>query len=68
MKNTYEPGEIEPRWQASWAEHRVYRTPNPGDADFDPDKAKEYYRRVNERMGEVIAATIERWDAAKIFR
>ena len=42
MSNTYEPGEIEPRWQASWEEQEVYRAANPGDPGFDPDQPKYY--------------------------
>ena len=42
LKNTYDPAEIEPRWQASWEENAVFRTPNPGDPDFDPEKPKYY--------------------------
>ena len=33
---------IEPKWQAIWAERKTFRTPNPGDADFDPAKPKFY--------------------------
>ncbi len=41
-KQNYDPAEIEPRWQAFWAEHSVFRTPNPGDPDFDSSKPKYY--------------------------
>ncbi len=41
-KQTYRPAEIEPKWQAFWDEHDVFRTPNPGDADFDGSKPKFY--------------------------
>ncbi len=33
---------IEERWQSAWDEADVYRTPNPGDADFDPNRPKFY--------------------------
>jgi leucyl-tRNA synthetase len=33
---------IEPKWQAYWAEHASFRTPNPGDPGFDPKKPKIY--------------------------
>jgi leucyl-tRNA synthetase len=33
---------IEPKWQAYWAEHATFRTPNPGDPVFDPKKPKIY--------------------------
>ncbi|MEE2681139.1 MAG: class I tRNA ligase family protein [Planctomycetota bacterium] len=33
---------IEKRWQQWWDEHQTYRTPDPGDADFDPDRPKFY--------------------------
>lgn len=42
MTSSYHPESIEPRWQAAWAEARVYRTPNPGDEDFDPSRPKYY--------------------------
>ena len=42
--------------------------PGQGYPDFDREKAAVYYRRVNERMAELVATTIAKWDAAKIFR
>ena len=39
-----------------------------GYPDFDPDDAAEYFRRVNERMGDLIADHIRRWDLAGIYR
>ncbi|MGE3174647.1 MAG: leucine--tRNA ligase [Planctomycetota bacterium] len=41
-KQTYDPAEIEPRWQRFWAERDVFRAPNPGEPDFDPSKPKYY--------------------------
>ncbi|MFQ5502771.1 MAG: class I tRNA ligase family protein, partial [Phycisphaerae bacterium] len=38
----YQPSEIEPKWQTWWEEHRTFKTPNPGDPDFDPSKPKYY--------------------------
>ena len=38
----YDPAIIEPKWQKFWDENRTFRTPNPGDADFDPEKPKYY--------------------------
>lgn len=35
---------------------------------FDPEQARTYFERVNERMGDVIAETIRRWDLAGLFR
>ena len=32
--------EIEPRWQKSWDERKAFRTPNPGEPDFDATKPK----------------------------
>jgi leucyl-tRNA synthetase len=32
--------EFEARWQKYWAEHDIYKTPNPGDVDFDPSRDK----------------------------
>ena len=32
--------EFEKRWQQYWRENDTYRTPNPGDADFDASKKK----------------------------
>ena len=34
---TYEPGEIEPRWQRKWEEDGLHR------ADIDPDRPKSYF-------------------------
>jgi leucyl-tRNA synthetase len=42
QKQTYDPAAIEPRWQQFWQERKVFRTPNPGDRDFDPKKPKFY--------------------------
>jgi len=39
-----------------------------GYPDFDPADAQEYFRVVNERMAELIAETIRKWDLAGIFR
>ena len=41
-KQNYDPSTIEPRWQAHWAERDVFRTPNPGDSDFDASRPKHY--------------------------
>ena len=42
VSQTYEPREIEQRWQSKWDEERTFRTPNPGDDDFDPSRPKFY--------------------------
>lgn len=42
--------------------------PGQGYPDFDPEKADIYYRRVNERISELIDSTIAKWDRAGIFR
>ncbi len=34
--------DFEPKWQAVWEENSTFRTPNPGDADFDGTKPKFY--------------------------
>ncbi|MEJ2540051.1 MAG: creatininase family protein [Gemmatimonadota bacterium] len=39
-----------------------------GYPDFDPDDAQEYFRQVNERMGDLIEDHIRRWDLAGIYR
>ncbi|PIE22569.1 MAG: leucine--tRNA ligase [Planctomycetota bacterium] len=41
-RNSYEPAEIEPKWQQHWLEHKTFRSPNPGDADFEAAKPKYY--------------------------
>ena len=41
-RKPYPHDRIEPKWQAVWAERGTFRTPNPGDADFDPAKPKFY--------------------------
>ncbi len=38
----YSPAAIESKWQAYWAEHKTFKTPNPGDPGFDSDKPKYY--------------------------
>ncbi|MEI6231764.1 MAG: leucine--tRNA ligase [Planctomycetota bacterium] len=38
----YTPSEIEPKWQAYWAEKKTFKTGNPGDAGFDTSKPKYY--------------------------
>ncbi len=42
MPAEYSPKQIEPKWQAYWEEHKTFRTPNPGEAGFDPAKPKFY--------------------------
>ncbi|MDA0313593.1 MAG: creatininase family protein, partial [Gemmatimonadetes bacterium] len=39
-----------------------------GYPDFDSADAAEYFRRVNDRMGDLIADHIRRWDLAGIYR
>ena len=34
--------EFEPQWQARWEAEKTFRTPGPGDPDFDPSKPKYY--------------------------
>jgi leucyl-tRNA synthetase len=34
--------EFEPQWQQRWETEKTFRTPGPGDADFDPTKPKYY--------------------------
>jgi leucyl-tRNA synthetase/REP element-mobilizing transposase RayT len=34
--------EFEPQWQQRWESEKTFRTPGPGDADFDPAKPKYY--------------------------
>ena len=33
---------IEPKWQKSWEERRIFHAPNPGEENFDPKKPKFY--------------------------
>ncbi len=33
---------VEPKWQRYWEARRTFRTPGPGDPDFDPNKPKYY--------------------------
>ena len=40
--NVYDAGAIEARWQARWEADALYRTPNPGEAGFDPKRPKYY--------------------------
>jgi leucyl-tRNA synthetase len=34
--------EFEPKWQDVWEANKAFRTPNPGDADFDASKPKYF--------------------------
>ena len=34
--------EFEPKWQDVWEAKKAFRTPNPGDADFDASKPKYF--------------------------
>ena len=42
MSTRYQPAVIEPKWQKFWEEDKTFRTPCPGDSDFDSDKEKYY--------------------------
>lgn len=42
MSSRYQPATIEPKWQKYWEENKTFRTPGPGDADFDGSKPKYY--------------------------
>ncbi|MFU8892067.1 MAG: leucine--tRNA ligase [Luteolibacter sp.] len=45
MSDTRKPfpfHEFEPAWQSRWDAEKTFRTPGPGDADFDPAKPKYY--------------------------
>jgi leucyl-tRNA synthetase len=41
-RKQYPFDEFEPKWQKLWDETKAFRTPGPGDADFDPAKPKYY--------------------------
>lgn len=34
--------QFEPKWQQKWDQEKTFRTPNPGDNDFDPSKPKYF--------------------------
>lgn len=34
--------QFESKWQQHWDDNKTFRTPNPGDADFDPSKPKYF--------------------------
>jgi len=38
----YDFASIEKKWQAFWKQNATFKTPNPGDAGFDPSKPKFY--------------------------
>src|SRR5512134_3779889 len=42
MGNQYDHRDIEARWQEAWIERKTFRTPNPGEAGFDPSRPKYY--------------------------
>ena len=39
-----------------------------GFPNFDPAKAKEYFRKVNDRVAELVQDTIRRWDLAGVYK
>ena len=63
------PGSNTAGWRAyPFPSSIILYQPGQGYPDFDREKAAVYFRRVNERMAELVATTIEKWDRAKIFR
>jgi len=42
VTNAYDSRTLEARWQRHWKETRAFRTPNPGDPDFDASRPKYY--------------------------
>ena len=42
MSSRYQPASIEPKWQSYWEQNKSFRTPGPGDPDFDSTKPKYY--------------------------
>lgn len=42
QRKQYPFPQFEPKWQQRWTETAAYRTPNPGEMDFDPAKPKYY--------------------------
>ena len=42
QRKQYPFPQFEPKWQQHWSETEAYRTPNPGEANFDPAKPKYY--------------------------
>jgi len=78
QKQTYDPRTIEPKWQQFWREHDVFRTPNPGDPDFDGSKPKFYALdmfpypsaaglHVGHPEGYTATDIVSRWKRAKGF-
>ncbi len=41
-RGKYDYATIERRWQQRWLDEKTFRTPNPGDPDFDPARPKLY--------------------------
>ena len=39
---TYAFRDIETRWRTYWLENKTYRTPSPGDSDYEPERPKHY--------------------------
>ena len=42
QRKPYPFDQFEPKWQQHWLENKTFRTPGPGDGDFDPSKPKFY--------------------------
>ncbi len=68
----YSPAMASPRgegWSAyPFPSSIVLYEEGQGYPDFDEKKAAVYFRRVNIRIGDVVEATIKKWDEAGIFR
>ncbi|HWL92198.1 MAG TPA: class I tRNA ligase family protein, partial [Phycisphaerae bacterium] len=42
MSSEYAPAAIEAKWQGYWEVNKTFKTPNPGDPGFVPEKQKSY--------------------------
>lgn len=42
--------------------------PGQGYPTFDPAQAKEYFKRVNDRVAELVLDTIKKWDMAGVYK
>ncbi|MEO6594216.1 MAG: leucine--tRNA ligase [Planctomycetota bacterium] len=78
QKQTYDPATIEPKWQRFWREHKVFKTPNPGEPGFDGKKPKFYALdmfpypsaaglHVGHPEGYTATDIVSRWKRAKGF-
>ncbi|MCK7515032.1 MAG: creatininase family protein [Desulfobacterales bacterium] len=76
--STSTPSATSPRWPSPTPRPGAYtpsRSPRPSSSTrraraiptFDAAQAKEYFRKVNDRVAELVLDTVRKWDAAGVY-